>query len=279
MLGDTARPAFVLPQPLRALGERRDFVFHDVRRIGPDVRLTLATCGGFDLMFTGIVQGVGTVRAIEPRGGDVTIVLDTGSVDLAGIELGGSIAVSGVCLTATRFDRSSFAADVSRETLSLTTLGECRVGTRVNLEKALARGPGARRPLRDGTRRRRGRGRLAARDARSVRMEFRVPPELARYVARKGSICIDGVSLTVNGAQGDRFDVNLVPHTLRGHDARAAAGRQPREPRGRHHRALRRTDDAPGRAVIDPLRAGRTLLNCAPRDTVRAAATVRNMLL
>src|SRR5512139_36652 len=165
-------------------------------------------------MFTGIVQGVGTVRAIEPRGGDVTIVLDTGSVTLDGVELGGSIAVSGVCLTATRFDRTSFAADVSRETLSMTTLGQWQAGTRVNLEKALLAGQALGGHYVTGHVD--GVGEVVSRheDARSVRMEFRVPAELARYVARKGSICIDGVSLTVNGAQGDRFDVNLVPHTL-----------------------------------------------------------------
>ncbi|HEX6571793.1 MAG TPA: riboflavin synthase [Steroidobacteraceae bacterium] len=165
-------------------------------------------------MFTGIVQGVGTVRAIEPRGGDVTVVFDTGSVTLEDVAPGGSIAVNGVCLTATAFDRTSFTADVSRETLSLTTLRDWQVGARVNLEKALLAG----QPLGghyvtghvDGV------GEVVARhdDARSVRMVFRVPPDLARYVARKGSICIDGVSLTVNGVDRDRFDVNLVPHTL-----------------------------------------------------------------
>ena len=165
-------------------------------------------------MFTGIVQGVGTVRAIEQRGGDVTLVFDTAGVSLADIELGGSVAVSGVCLTATRFDASSFAADVSRETLSLTTLGDWVVGSRVNLEKALLAGQALGGHYVTGHVD--GVGELVSRhdDARSVRMEFRVPPELARYVARKGSICIDGVSLTVNGARGDRFDVNLVPHTL-----------------------------------------------------------------
>ena len=165
-------------------------------------------------MFTGIVQGVGTVRAIEQRGGDVTLVFDTAGVSLADIELGGSVAVSGVCLTATRFDASSFAADVSRETLSLTTLGDWVVGSRVNLEKALLAGQALGGHYVTGHVD--GVGELVSRhdDARSVRMEFRVPPELARYVARKGSICIDGVSLTVNGASGDRFDVNLVPHTL-----------------------------------------------------------------
>ena len=165
-------------------------------------------------MFTGIVQGVGTVRAIEPRGGDVTLVFDTAGVSLADIEPGGSVAVSGVCLTATRFDAASFAADVSRETLSLTTLGDWVVGSRVNLEKALLAGQALGGHYVTGHVD--GVGQLVSRhdDARSVRMEFRVPPELARYIARKGSICIDGVSLTVNGARGDRFDVNLVPHTL-----------------------------------------------------------------
>ena len=165
-------------------------------------------------MFTGIVQGVATVRAVEPRGGDVTLVFDTAGISLADIELGGSVAVSGVCLTATRFDAASFAADVSRETLSLTTLGDWVVGSRVNLEKALLAGQALGGHYVTGHVD--GVGELVSRhdDARSVRMEFRVPPELARYVARKGSICIDGVSLTVNGARGDRFDVNLVPHTL-----------------------------------------------------------------
>jgi riboflavin synthase len=165
-------------------------------------------------MFTGIVQGMGSVRAIEPRGGDATLVFDTGNVSLAGIELGASIAVNGVCLTATQFDDSSFRADVSRETLTLTTLGDCTVGAPVNIEKALLAGQALGGHYVTGHVD--GIGQLVSRhdDARSVRMEFQVPAELARYVARKGSICIDGVSLTVNGAQGDRFDVNLVPHTL-----------------------------------------------------------------
>ena len=165
-------------------------------------------------MFTGIVQGVGRVRAIEPRGGDVTMVFDTGEVSLEAIELGGSIAVSGVCLTATQFDRSSFAADVSRETLSLTTLGDWRVGTPVNLEKALLAGQALGGHYVTGHVD--GVGRVLSRhdDGRSVRMEFEVPAELGRYIARKGSICIDGVSLTVNRVQGSLFEVYLIPHTL-----------------------------------------------------------------
>jgi riboflavin synthase len=165
-------------------------------------------------MFTGIVQGVGTVRAIDQRGGDVTLLFDTGKVSLTGIAIGDSIAVSGACLTATRIDGSTFAADVSRETLDLTTLGDCVVGARVNLEMALRAGQALGGHYVTGHVD--GVGRLLSRhdDARSVRMEFQVPAELARYVARKGSICIDGVSLTVNGTAGERFDVNLVPHTL-----------------------------------------------------------------
>ncbi len=165
-------------------------------------------------MFTGIVQGVGRIRSVEPRGGDVTLWIETGPVSLADVQVGGSIAVCGACLTATRFDGNAFAADVSRETLSLTTLGEATAGARVNIEKALQAGQALGGHYVTGHVD--GVGVVVSRhdDARSVRVEVEVPPELARYVARKGSICVDGVSLTVNGVSGRRFDVNLVPHTL-----------------------------------------------------------------
>ena len=165
-------------------------------------------------MFTGIVQGVGRIRSVEPHGGDVTLWIATGDVSLADVAIGGSIAVNGCCLTAVRLEPDAFAADLSRETLSLTTAGEWSPGTPVNLEKALTAGQALGGHYVTGHVD--GVGEVVSRheDARSVRMEFRVPAELARYVARKGSICIDGVSLTVNGARGDRFDVNLVPHTL-----------------------------------------------------------------
>jgi len=165
-------------------------------------------------MFTGIVQGIGSVRGVEPRGGDVTLWIDTGSVPLSDVQAGGSIAVSGACLTAVQLEPHAFAADVSRETLSLTTAGEWSAGTRVNLEKALTAGEALGGHYVTGHVD--GVGRVVSRhdDARSVRVEFEVPEELARYVARKGSICVDGVSLTVNGVSGRRFDVNLVPHTL-----------------------------------------------------------------
>ena len=165
-------------------------------------------------MFTGIVQGVGRIRGIEPRGGDATYWIETGDVPLVELGIGASIAVNGACLTATRLEAHAFAADLSRETLSLTTLGGLGVGARVNIEKPLVAG----QPLGghyvtghvDGV------GHVVSRydDARSVRVEFEVPEALARYVARKGSVCVDGVSLTVNGVGGRRFDVNLVPHTL-----------------------------------------------------------------
>jgi riboflavin synthase len=165
-------------------------------------------------MFTGIVQGVGAIRSVEPRGGDVTLWVNTGSVSLADVQIGGSIAVSGACLTAVQLEPRAFAADVSRETLSLTTAGEWTPGTRVNLEKALTAGQALGGHYVTGHVD--GVGRVVSRhdDARSVRVEFEVPQELARYVARKGSVCVDGVSLTVNGVSGRRFDVNLVPHTL-----------------------------------------------------------------
>jgi riboflavin synthase len=165
-------------------------------------------------MFTGIVQGVGRVRSVEPRGGDVTLWIDTGDVPLAGVGIGGSIAVNGACLTAVQLEAAAFAADVSRETLSLTTAGQWSPGTRVNLEKALTAGQALGGHYVTGHVD--GVGQVVSRheDARSVRVEFEVPPELARYVARKGSVCVDGVSLTVNGVAGNRFDVNLVPHTL-----------------------------------------------------------------
>lgn len=165
-------------------------------------------------MFTGIVQGVGRIRSVEPRGGDVTLWIETGPVPLAGVEVGGSIAVSGACLTAVELEPHAFAADVSRETLSLTTLGAATAGTPVNIEKALCAGQALGGHYVTGHVD--GVGQVLSRhdDARSVRIEFEVPAELARYVARKGSICVDGVSLTVNGAAGRRFDVNLVPHTL-----------------------------------------------------------------
>lgn len=176
-------------------------------------------------MFTGIVQDVGRVAALERRDGDVRLRIAVGRLSLAATQPGDSIAVSGVCLTAldlrpadpaatTDLGRcASFAADVSNETLSLTTLGGLEVGSRVNLEPALRAGD----PLGghmvsghvDGV----GEVLAIEADARSVRMRFACPVSLTRYIARKGSIAIDGVSLTVNEIGTADFSVNLIPHT------------------------------------------------------------------
>jgi riboflavin synthase len=165
-------------------------------------------------MFTGIVQGTGRVTAIEPRGGDITMTFDTGGVTVDTVAAGDSIAVNGVCLTATQLAPGQFSADVSHETLSVTTLGQWQPGTRINIEKALRAGDALGGHYVTGHVD--GIAVLETRedDARSVRMVFAVPGPLARYIARKGSICVDGVSLTVNAVDGATFAVNLVPHTL-----------------------------------------------------------------
>jgi riboflavin synthase len=165
-------------------------------------------------MFTGIVEAVGTIAALTPRGGDVELVVDAGSLPLAGARIGDSIAVGGACLTVTRLEGARFAADVSTETLARTTLGARGVGSRVNLERALTAGA----PLGghyvtghvDGL----ARLHSLSEAARSRRLLFELPPELARYVAPKGSVTVEGVSLTVNEVEGRRFGVNLIPHTL-----------------------------------------------------------------
>jgi riboflavin synthase len=165
-------------------------------------------------MFTGIIQAVGTVAATESRGGDVRLRISAGKLGLAGLALGDSIAVNGVCLTAVELPGDGFSADVSRETLSLTTIGRLRVGSRVNLEKALTLATPLGGHLVSGHVD--GVGRVAERweDARSVRFRIEAPAPLARYIASKGSICVDGTSLTVNAVGGARFDLNIVPHTL-----------------------------------------------------------------
>lgn len=166
------------------------------------------------IMFTGIVQAIGQVMAIESRGGDRRLTLRTGKLSLAGVVLGDSIAVNGVCLTAVALDGPSFSADVSRETLSLTTLGELQPGRRVNLEKALTLATPLGGHLVSGHVD--GVGEVLERhqDARSWRFRIQAPTGLARYIAQKGSICVDGTSLTVNAVDGAVFELNIVPHTL-----------------------------------------------------------------
>jgi len=165
-------------------------------------------------MFTGIIQAIGQIRRLEPRGGDVRLTVATGKLALEGVALGDSIAVNGVCLTAVALTAAEFDADVSRETLSLTTLGGLRSGSPVNLEKALTLATPLGGHLVSGHVD--GVGEVLDRqdDGRSWRLRIRAPAELAKYIAQKGSICVDGTSLTVNGVDGRDFELNIVPHTL-----------------------------------------------------------------
>ncbi len=165
-------------------------------------------------MFTGLIEGVGRLAARELRGGDARLTIAVGSLPFADAQLGESIAVNGCCLTVIEFDAVSFAVDASNETLALTTLGQMTIGTPVNLERAM-------RPTdRLG-------GHLVSGhvdglatavqrwdDARAVRWRFALAKPLLRYIAHKGSVCVDGVSLTVNGVDAAGFEVALIPHTV-----------------------------------------------------------------
>ena len=165
-------------------------------------------------MFTGIVQAMGAIVRVEPRGGDTRLVVDTVGLDASDIAIGDSICVSGVCLTAVAIDATGIAADVSNETLSCTTLGTLKSGDCVNLEKSLRLADRLGGHLVSGHVDGVGRVVAVEPDARSQRWTFEVPPELSRYIAAKGSVCIDGVSLTVNEVSSNRFGVNLIPHTI-----------------------------------------------------------------
>jgi len=165
-------------------------------------------------VFTGIIQAVGQVVATERRDGDVRLTIDSGGLDMADVALGDSIAVNGVCLTVVEQLARGFAADVSVETLDLTTVGQWRTGAGVNLEKSLT--PSSRLGGHLVSGHVDGLGEVIERhpDARSERFTIRAPAELARYIAHKGSITVDGTSLTVNKVAGADFELNIVPHTL-----------------------------------------------------------------
>ena len=165
-------------------------------------------------MFTGIIRDVGRIVTLESLGGDTRLTVGVDRLDLSRTAIGDSIAVAGVCLTVVALQPRAFSADVSRETLSLTTIGDWRVGRRVNLEPALRAGDALGGHLVSGHVD--GVAEICERadEARSQRFRIRVPAALARYVARKGSVALDGVSLTVNAAEQQEFEVNLVPHTL-----------------------------------------------------------------
>ncbi len=165
-------------------------------------------------MFTGIIQSVGEIAAIEPKGDDARIRVLTNKLDLEDVQLGDSIAVNGVCLTAVELPGDGFWADVSGETLSVTTFKSVTVGTKANLEKALT--PTTRLGGHLVSGHVDGIGKVVERynDGRSVRFHIQTPDDMAKYVAEKGSICVDGISLTVNAVKGAVFELNIVPHTL-----------------------------------------------------------------
>ncbi len=165
-------------------------------------------------MFTGIIQAVGRIGALESRGGDARVQVETAGLDLSDAALGDSIAVSGVCLTAIEYTGQGFVADVSGETLSKTTFGSLKRGDPVNLETALLPSTHLGGHLVSGHVDGVGEVVSRAEDARSIRLRIKAPEALARYIAAKGSICVDGVSLTVNAVDGASFDLNIVPHTL-----------------------------------------------------------------
>ena len=164
-------------------------------------------------MFTGIIKAKGTVSALEKRGGDVRLCVRSDGLPWSDYEPGESIAVNGVCLTAVALHADGFDTDVSVETLNVTGLGGLAVGSPVNLEPAISLGERLGGHLVSGHVDCTGRVVSREADARSIRLRIEIPAEYARYVAKKGSVCVDGVSLTVNEVSGNTFELNIIPHT------------------------------------------------------------------
>lgn len=164
-------------------------------------------------MFTGIIEAVGKIARMEPKGGDMRLRIQTGKLGLADVKLGDSIAVNGVCLTVVELPGDGFWADVSVETLNHTSFKQLKTGSPVNLEKALT--PQTRLGGHLVSGHVDGLGEIVSRheDARSIHFKVKAPDALAKYIAHKGSICVDGISLTVNAVNGALFDLNIVPHT------------------------------------------------------------------
>lgn len=165
-------------------------------------------------MFTGIIEAIGTLRALTPKGGDYRVQVETGKLDLSDVKLGDSIAVNGICLTVVELTGQGFWADVSRETLSRTAFSGLKAGSRVNLEKALTLNTRLGGHLVSGHVD--GVGEIISREdnARAIQFQVQAPAELAKYISLKGSITVDGTSLTVNGVNGAVFTLTVVPHTL-----------------------------------------------------------------
>jgi riboflavin synthase len=165
-------------------------------------------------MFTGIISAIGDIASLEERGGDVRLTIRSGNLNLADVQLGDSIACNGACLTAVELTDEGFVADVSVETLNLTTIGNWQTGSRINMEKAMQAADRFGGHIVSGHVD--GIGEVVAleEDARSWRFRLRAPREIAKYIAHKGSITVDGTSLTVNIVEGAEFELNIVPHTM-----------------------------------------------------------------
>ncbi len=164
-------------------------------------------------MFTGIIEALGKIKRMQAAGGDMRLEIDTGNLDMSDVKQGDSIAVNGVCLTAIEYTASSFVADVSNETITHTSLKSLKPGSEVNLEKALLPTTRLGGHLVSGHVDGLGKVVDIAEDARSIRLVIEAPQELVRYIAAKGSICVDGTSLTVNAIENRNFEINIVPHT------------------------------------------------------------------
>ncbi len=164
-------------------------------------------------MFTGIIKAKGTITAAKSKGGDVRMTIRSEGMPWSEFVEGESIAVNGVCLTAVALHEDGFDTDISVETLDVTGLGELDVGSAVNLEPSISLGERLGGHLVSGHVDCTGTVRSREQDARSIRLAVEIPQEYARYVAKKGSVCIDGVSLTINEVSGNRFEVNIIPHT------------------------------------------------------------------
>ncbi len=165
-------------------------------------------------MFTGIIESIGNIRALTPKGGDVRVYVDTGKLDLSDVKLGDSIAINGVCLTAVELPGNGFMADVSRETLDCTAFNDLKTGSRVNLEKALTPTTRLGGHLVSGHVDGVGEVIFREENARAIEFRIRAPKALAKYIAHKGSITVDGTSLTVNSVNGAEFSLTIIPHTL-----------------------------------------------------------------
>jgi len=165
-------------------------------------------------MFTGIIQAQGNIKEIRASNKGAVFVLNSNSLDLSDVSIGDSIAVNGVCLTVTQLDKNYFSSDVSQETLNCTTFSQLKKGQNINLEKSLRLNQGVDGHIVSGHVDGVGKITLIAIEGDSTRMKIKVDDNLVKYIAKKGSICINGVSLTVNEIDGNVFDVNIVPHTF-----------------------------------------------------------------